>query len=116
MAVTVTTDARFGKNYEVASWQARTGGIAIGLLSVTYSGTGGMTVTGLGFSNPFMLMASPASTYIFDWRATTSQLRAYQFQVTTTAGAVVVVEVASDTDFTALAEGGIRFAAIGFGG
>jgi len=116
MAVTYTSDARFDKNYEFASFQARGGGFAAGLLSVTYSGTGGMTVTGLGFSNPFYLYATPASNYIFEWKATTSQLKAYSTQVTSTALASVLTEVASDTDFTAISAGGIMFFAFGWGG
>jgi hypothetical protein len=116
MAATVTTDARFGKNYEAASWQARGGGMAFGIAAVTYSGTGGMTITGMGFSNPFYMYASPASTYIFEWKATTSQLKAYYSPATTTAAGICLTEVASDTDFTALADGGIRFIAVGFGG
>ena len=115
MAVTFTSDTRSNKNYEVASYQARAGGIVLGILNVTYSGTGGMTVTGLGFQTPFYLMASPASGYIFEWKATTSQIKAYQTQVTSTALASVLVEVASDTDFTGLGDGGIRFAALGWG-
>ena len=116
MAVTYTSDARFSKNYEFNSFMARGGGFVAGILNVTYSGTGGMTVTGLGFSNPFYVYASPASSYIFEWKATTSQIKAYQTTVTTTALASVLAEVASDTDFTGLADGGIRFFAFGWGG
>lgn len=116
MAATITTDTRSNKNYEVASFQARGGGLVIGLISMTYSGTGGMTITGLGFQAPFFMSVAPASQYIFEWRATTSQLKAYSLVVTSTALASVLVEVGSDTDFTALGEGGIRFAAFGYGG
>src|SRR5574340_514946 len=106
MAVTYTPDGRFNQNYEFASFQARGGGIVMGILNVTYSGSGGMTVTGLGFNTPFYLYAAPASSYVFEWKATTSQLKAMYQQVTSTAGAVVSVEPASDTDFTALGDGG----------
>lgn len=115
MAATITLDARLNANTEAQSFLARGGALTFGLLNVTYSGTGGMTVTGLAMRTPFYVMATPASQYIFEWRATTSQLRAYQTQVTTTALASVLIEVASDTDFTALAEGGIRFVAFGMG-
>jgi len=115
MAVTYTPDARFNKNYEFASFQARGGGFVAGILAVTFSGTGGMTVTGLGFSTPFYVYASPASGYIFEWKATTSQLKGYTTVVTTTALASVLIEAASDTDLTTLADGGVRFFAFGWG-
>lgn len=114
MAVTSTIDGRHNDNYNFASFQARGGGIVAGILNVTYSGSGGMTVTGLGFTNPYYLYASPCSYYIFEWKATTSQLKAYTTVITTTALASVLIEAASDTDFTAASSGGVQFFAIGW--
>lgn len=116
MALTAVYDSRFNKNYELGEFYARGGKIAFGYLQATYSGTGGLSWT-LPFTGTAPMVCIPqASSYTFEYHPSTAMLWAYNTVVTTTAGALVVQEVASDTDFTALPGGGIYFVVFGFGG
>lgn len=112
MALTVTYDPRNNKNPEIQSYIARGLKIAVGTLAVTYSSAGGFTWT-MPFANRLFCIIPPVSQYIFAYNCTTSMLQAYQTVVTTTALASVLVEVASDTDFTALSDS-LRFVAFGY--
>ena len=112
MALSATYDSRLNKSYGLDSALARGLNFAVGTLAVTYSAAGGLTWTA-PFNNTVFVSIPPQSQYIFTYNATTSMFKAYQCVVTTTALASTLVEVASDTDFTALTDS-LRFVAFGF--
>lgn len=112
MALTATNDTRLNKVYGLASAQARGLKLAVGTLAVTYSSAGGLSWA-LPFAKTVFVSVPPVSQYTFMYNATTGMLAAYQNVVTTTALASTLVEVASDTDFTALTDS-LRFVAFGF--
>jgi len=112
MAAVTTIETGLARNFEFASLQARGYGIAFGTIALTYSGTGGISAT-MPFNNIKFCALEHASGYMFEWR-TTGMVLAYHAEVTTTAAGNPTPEVASDTDFTGLAEGGIHFMAIGY--
>lgn len=112
MALTATYDPGLNTNYKVTSFDARGGKIVFGTLAVTYSSAGGLAWT-LPLNYRAFCIIPPVSQYIFTYNCTTSMLQAYETVVTTTALASVLVEVASDTDFTALSDS-LRFVAFGY--
>ena len=112
MALTATYDSRTNKVYGLDSHSARDLKIVFGTLAVTYSAAGGFTWT-LPINNRLFCIIPPVSQYIFAYNCTTSMFTAYQCVVTTTALASTLVEVASDTDFTALSDS-LRFVAFGY--
>jgi len=112
MACVKTYDTRLNKDYDITSLQARGLQIALGTLAVTYSAVGGITCT-FPFSKTIYAMVPPVSQYVFMYNVTTNMITAYNSVVTTTALASTLVEVASDTDFTACTDS-LRFLAFGF--
>lgn len=108
MALSATYDSRLNKSYGLDSAFARGLQIAVGTLAVTYSGAGGFTWTA-PFNTTVFVSIPPQSGYVFTYNATTTVFKAYQTSTT----ASVMVEVASDTDFTALTDS-LRFVAFGF--
>lgn len=112
MSVTATYDAGLNQVHTLNQAIARQVKFSVGSLAVTYSAAGGLTWT-LPFSDIAFVMIPPASQYIFTYNATSNMLQAWQCQVTTTASASVLVEAASDTDFTALAMP-LQFVAFGW--
>lgn len=112
MALSATYDTRLNKNPEMQSALARGLNFAVGTLAITYSSAGGLSWT-LPFGKTVFTLVAPLSQYIFMHNVTTGMLQAYQSVVTTTALASTLVEVASDTDFTALTDS-LRFVAFGF--
>lgn len=113
MAISVTYNPVSNKNYALDSHQARDFKIVGGTIAVTYSAAGGLTWT-IPIKDRFAVIIPPVSQYIFTYNGTTSMLQAYEHVVTTTALASTLVEVASDTDFTALSDS-LRFVAFGYG-
>lgn len=112
MALAATMHSGLNSNYELQSGMARGLNFAVGTLAVTYSAAGGLTWT-LPFNQTLYVSIPAQSQYIFSYNVTTNMLTAYQCVVTTTALASTLVEVASDTDFTALTDS-LRFVAFGF--
>ena len=112
MAISVTYDAGLNKNYKITSADARGLKVAFGTIAATYSAAGGLTWS-LPFNVRMYVSIPPVSQYVFTYNCTTSVFQAYQCVVTTTALASTLVEVASDTDFTALSDS-VRFVAFGW--
>lgn len=112
MALSVTIDDRLNNHPTIQEGLARGLGFAVGTMDLTYSSAGGLSWTG-PFTHTVYCSIPPVSQYIFSYNVTTGMLAAYQTVVTTTALASTLVEVASDTDFTALTDA-LRFVAFGF--
>lgn len=112
MALTANLDDRLNATPTMQEGIARGLGFAVGTLDITYSSAGGLSWTG-PFAHNLYVSIPPVSQYVFAYNATTGMVLAYQTVVTTTALASTLVEVASDTDFTAATDS-IRFVAFGF--
>ena len=112
MAISVTYNSGVNKNFSFNSNTARGMKMAVGTIAATYSAAGGLTWS-LPFNVRLFCQISPASQYFFTYNCTTSMFQAWQSVVTTTALASTLVEVASDTDFTALSDS-LRFVAFGY--
>jgi len=108
MALSATHDDRLNKNPELQSAMARGINFTVGTLRITYSGAGGLSWT-FPWNKTVFVSVPPQSGYIFDYNATTSMLKAYMVNSST----LPLMEVASDTDFTALAAP-LQFCAFGF--
>lgn len=108
MALTITHDSRLNKNPEMQSALARGINFSVGTLRITYSAAGGLSCS-MPFSKTVFVSIPPQSGYVFEYNVTTSMLRAYM----TNSSTLPLMEVASDTDFTALTAP-LVFCAFGF--
>lgn len=112
MALSVSIDDRLNNHPTMQEGLARGLGFAVGTMDLTYSAAGGLSWTG-PFAHTVFCSIPPVSQYIFTYDVTNGMVYAYEHVVTTTALASTLVEVASDTDFTALSDA-LRFVAFGF--